>query len=145
MKPWMIITVVVAVLAVVLILMKRDNPTVTNDVQVPPTNNSQRVQEADQKEPVTPTTEQKISYDGSSFSPNELKITKGTKVIFENMSDSSMWVASDPHPTHTGLPSLNTGRGYGKGENYTYTFNESGSWGFHNHLNSSHTGKVVVN
>lgn len=56
-----------------------------------------------------------------------------------------MWVASDPHPTHTGLSGFDSGRGYGEGENYSFTFNEPGNWGFHNHLNSGDTGKIIVN
>jgi len=69
-----------------------------------------------------------------------------------------MWVASDPHPAHTGYdgtslaqhcatgstPSFDECSSVAKGSSYSFTFNKSGSWGYHNHANHSYAGTVVV-
>jgi hypothetical protein len=52
-----------------------------------------------------------------------------------------MHVASDPHPTHTNYPAFNSG---GSVSSWTFTFTLAGSWGYHNHQNSGHTGTIVV-
>ena len=55
---------------------------------------------------VTPTTTSgalksaTITYTSSGFSPSTVTIAKGGTVTFVNQSNGSMWVASNPHPTH---------------------------------------------
>ena len=85
-----------------------------------------------------------ITYDGKAFNPASITVKKGTAVTWTNNSDKSVWIASNPHPTHTGLPGLDELRGMVKGESYSYTFDKSGSFGYHNHLNPSAGGTVTV-
>lgn len=85
-----------------------------------------------------------ITYDGKAFNPASITVKKGTVVTWTNNSDKSVWVASNPHPTHTGLPGFDKLRGMGKGESYSYTFDKTGSFGYHNHLNTSAGGTVTV-
>jgi plastocyanin len=85
-----------------------------------------------------------ISFTGSTFTPTRLTVKVGDTVTFVNNSGGSMWVASDPHPTHIGLRGFDAGKNFAPGENYSYTFERAGSFGFHDHLNSSADGLITV-
>lgn len=85
-----------------------------------------------------------ITYTDDGFSTGSLRVKKGDTVSFRNDSTSGLWVASNPHPAHTGLNGFDAGHTLVSGETYIYTFNQIGTWGFHNHLHPSHTGTIVV-
>ena len=42
-----------------------------------------------------------VTYDGTSFSPPEVTVKKGGTVTFTSTA-GNVWVASGPHPQHTG-------------------------------------------
>lgn len=85
-----------------------------------------------------------IAYNGSSFSPSQLTIKAGDVVIFKNESDGSFWPASGPHPVHTNYPEFDAKKAIGPGQKYQFKFTKTGEWPFHDHLNSSATGKIIV-
>lgn len=97
-----------------------------------------------------------IVYSDSGFSPQTVTIAKGGQVEFINKSSMPLWVASNPHPAHTDYPEFDTpkilgGRMPNMNEDMQFTFNKSGSWGFHNHSASGddtavgeHPGTVIV-
>lgn len=85
-----------------------------------------------------------VTYNESGYSPAKITIKKGTKVTFVNNSSRSMWTASDPHPVHTDHSDFDPRKGSGRGDSYSYSFNESGTYNYHNHLFTSHRGSVVV-
>jgi plastocyanin len=86
-----------------------------------------------------------VTYSDSGFSPKSVTIKKGEAVTFVNESSGGMSVASDPHPTHTDYPGFDQFKSLEKGQkSYTFTFEKIGSWGYHNHINPSMTGTVVV-
>lgn len=99
-----------------------------------------------------PSVQRVVQYDGLAFSPNMITIKKGETVRFVNNGKNPMWVASAMHPTHTVYPTkggclgstFDACRGYGTGSSWEFTFDEVGSWGYHDHLNASAWGKVVV-
>jgi len=91
----------------------------------------------------TTTSSTTISYDGSSFSPSTVTVKAGSSIIVKNASSSSLDFDSDPHPTHTDNPELNIGN-ISPGKSVTITVNKKGTWGYHNHLNSSQHGTLVV-
>lgn len=101
---------------------------------------------------VVPSAQHIVQYDGSVFSPKTVTVKKGETVTFVNNGKNSMWVASAMHPTHTVYPTkggclgstFDACRGYGTGSSWEFTFDEVGSWGYHDHLNASAWGKVVV-
>lgn len=86
------------------------------------------------------------------FSPKELKVKKGDTVVWTNKGSSSSWPASAMHPTHSVYPeqggcissTFDACRGLNLGEAFKFVFNQVGSWSYHDHLNPSHFGKVVV-
>lgn len=114
-------------------------------------NNNQSNNDATQKQTTTdnPSTDvtredKLVTYTNSGFSPSSLTIKQGATVTFRNDSDNPLWVASNPHPTHTGLSGFDAGKNFDKGETYTFTFTKTGTWGYHNHPNSADTGEVIV-
>lgn len=80
----------------------------------------------------------------AGFSPTVLHVKVGTTVMFKNMSNEGLWVASNPHPVHTGLPGLDARKSYGNGEVYMFTFTKIGTFGYHNHLHPEMMGTIVV-
>jgi plastocyanin len=97
-----------------------------------------------------------VTYDGSAFSPSTVTIKKGDTVTW-NDSSGQMWVASSPHPAHTGYDgtsrTTHCAPGYtgatpfdqcSPGATYTFTFDKVGSWSYHDHMNPSSFGTVVV-
>ena len=85
-----------------------------------------------------------ISYTDSGFGQARAVINPGDSVVFRNDSSRSFWPASDPHPAHTELSAFDARSAVAPGQSYTMTFEQSGNWGFHNHLNSSEMGTVSV-
>ncbi len=80
----------------------------------------------------------------SGFAPQTVTVKKGTSVTFTNAGTSNMWVASDVHPTHQLLPGFDELTSVAKGGTYTYTFTKVGTWTYHNHLQPTVKGTVVV-
>jgi len=99
-----------------------------------------------------------ITYTDAGYSPSLITIKKGETVTWKNESSNLMWTASAMHPTHkvypgtdisacgtqTLLPMFDACAGVASGQSWSFTFNNVGTWGYHNHLNSSKFGKVIV-
>jgi plastocyanin len=95
-----------------------------------------------QTTPLSGTVTVKITATG--FNPSTLTVKKGTTIVFESADSPAHWPASDPHPSHTGLPGFDSLRGLTQGQTYSYTFNKVGTWGMHDHLNAFVKGSVTV-
>lgn len=101
--------------------------------------------EPDEQDGNTQAEENLVVYSESDgFSPRILRIQKGERVTFRNDSSVQLWVASDAHPTHDLLPGFDALDGILRGETFTYTFQQIGSWGYHNHLKAAHQGMIIV-
>jgi plastocyanin len=85
-----------------------------------------------------------VSYADSGFSPKSITVKLGDTVVFKNESSRDMWVASAPHPVHTDYPEFDAKKAYAKGEMYSFTFQKAGTWKFHNHMNPTDFGSIVV-
>jgi plastocyanin len=95
--------------------------------------------------PATPTQTLTVTYDGKSFSPSTITINKGDSITFINNNSDGMSVASNPHPTHTIYPEFDQYKTSERGQKeFTFTFTKIGSWGYHNHVNPSAVGTVIV-
>lgn len=102
------------------------------------------------KESPTPTSspsaqleERKVDVTKTGFEPEELRIKKGTKAVWENKSGGVANVSSTPHPIHSDFPFLNLGN-FEDGSSVEVVFEKAGTYTYHNHLNSSQTGTVIV-
>ncbi len=77
------------------------------------------------------------------FEPMILTINAGTTVAWTNKSDTTGNVSSDDHPTHQKYPPLNLGD-FPSGATVSLQFNEPGPYTYHDHLNPSTTGSIIV-
>lgn len=97
-----------------------------------------------------------VIYNSSGFFPQTLTVETGETVTWQS-EGPSMWVGSDQHPTHTEYAGTTTSEHCSDPssassrfdacedmDEYTFTFDRAGEWGYHNHLRSSHTGTIVV-
>lgn len=97
-----------------------------------------------------------VTYTDAGFSPKNIDVPPGTTVTFVNNSSHGMWVASDVHPSHTQYDgttlqqhcathsSFDECKPDGSGASYSFTFEKTGSFTYHNHVRANDTGVVVV-
>lgn len=97
-----------------------------------------------------------VAITAEGFSPKTLTVKAGTMVTFVNEDVNEHWPASAMHPTHmvypgSGIQKCGTGeaifdacKGLAQGESFSFTFDEIGSWKYHDHLNVPLTGTIVV-
>lgn len=87
---------------------------------------------------------EEIVYDGKNFQPSSLTVKVGDIVIFRNKSTKAFWPASNPHPAHTDYPEFDAKKAVAAGQTFEFKFTKEGTWKFHDHLNPTATGVVVV-
>lgn len=96
-----------------------------------------------------------VAYTDQGFSPNSVSISLGTIVTFVNQSSKGMWVASSKHPDHTVYSGTSLSQHCPDASNtafdqcstntsYSFTFNKVGTWKYHNHVNASDFGTIIV-
>jgi len=88
-----------------------------------------------------------ISYTDNGFSPSSTSLKLGGTLTWVNNSGSELQVAVNPHPTHTGDKAITEGEfvlALSQGQSKTVTVNKSGTFGYHNHLESGDTGSIRV-
>lgn len=97
-----------------------------------------------------------ISINANSFSPDSLTVNVGDIVTFINNDSATHWPASASHPTHTVYPGSSVSKcggnqaifdachGLAQDETFEFTFNEIGTWNYHDHLSPSMTGSITV-
>ncbi|OGD95101.1 hypothetical protein A3F02_03385 [Candidatus Curtissbacteria bacterium RIFCSPHIGHO2_12_FULL_38_9b] len=90
-----------------------------------------------------PVSANEITYTDSGFSPAQVTVKVGDTLTFTNNSSSAIQVNSAPHPAHTQFPELNIGT-IAAGESKSVTFTTVGTKKYHNHLNPSQNGQIVV-
>lgn len=135
MKKVLILLVVIAVLGGAWLVMK-DKSATDSEREI----NISEEQAADVNQQEADHT---ITYDGNAFSPTSLTVKKGDTIEIINNSGNDLDFASDPHPVHTGNSELNSGAIAPDGS-VTITVTKTGSYGYHNHLNDSHRGRIIV-
>jgi plastocyanin len=70
-------------------------------------------------------------------------INVGDTIVWMNMDLVNHQVASDPHPTHTGLPGLESDA-LVEHATYSFKFTKAGTFGYHDHLNPVLKGTITV-
>ncbi len=99
-----------------------------------------------------------VTYKESGYSPSTLTIKAGDTVTFKNQGPGGMWTASGMHPSHTVYSgttlqqhcpdsannSFDECQSVGTGQSWSFTFTKTGTWGYHNHVNASQFGKIIV-
>lgn len=101
----------------------------------------------------TPSAEKNVViYTDAGYSPSTLNIKAGATVTFKNNSSQSMRTASGVHPTHRLYPTtggcigstFDACKGVQPGGSWSFKFDIAGTWKYHNHLNPSDTGTIIV-
>jgi plastocyanin len=88
-----------------------------------------------------------ITYDNSGFSPKCIKVKSGTAVSWKNSGSTQIQIGADPHPSHTGNREVSDGQftlNVDPGATATSTLTTKGQHGFHNHLNPTAAGVIIV-
>ena len=85
-----------------------------------------------------------VSIDDIGFSEETITVRVGTTIVFTNNGQGLHQVASDPHPTHTNVPGLDSKRGLATGETFSFTFERAGTFTVHDHLAPSHKATIIV-
>lgn len=88
--------------------------------------------------------ERMVEITAGGFAPSELKIKVGATVKFTNRDSELHWPASGVHPTHEICPGFDALKGLAKDESYSFTFTAAKICPFHDHLNPSVKGTIVV-
>ena len=98
-----------------------------------------------------------IRYVNGSYVPDTVHVSVGSEVTWIN-DDEAFWPASNLHPTHTAYPGsginkcptsereriFDSCQPLGLGAEYSFRFNETGEWRFHDHVTPRATGTVIV-
>lgn len=139
-----IIIIVVAIVAIAgYLLFKSPSMTPTSDLTLELAPVAQEMPSAEQNV---------IIYADAGYSPTSLSVKTGATVTFKNEGSQAMWPASAIHPTHKIYPT--TGGCIGStfdaceeiqpGDSWSFQFDIAGTWKYHDHLNPSSTGIIVV-
>lgn len=142
-----VVIIVVVLLAIVLISKNNENTALAPVASGTPIVSSTPSPSAPADSNLAQDTSSKITvrYGTSGFSPLVVTVKKGQTVEFVNESGAGMSVASDPHPSHSIYPEFDQYKTSYKGQtSFIFTFDKLGSWKYHNHANSSHTGTIIV-
>ncbi len=91
----------------------------------------------------TESTAATIVFTNDGFTPNKLTVKTGTVVTVKNESSNRVQFSSDDHPTHREDPEINM-KTLAPGESGTFTAKTVGTHGFHDHIDDSKTGTLVV-
>ncbi|HKX23939.1 MAG TPA: cupredoxin domain-containing protein [Candidatus Saccharimonadales bacterium] len=135
--------ILVIVIAGAALWMLRKDPSATDSTNTTPTS-SDSSQSSTPNDAVTPTgSETTITYSDGGYSPSSITVKAGDKVIIKNASSHSMQFDSDPHPAHTINPELNVGA-VPAGQEMNFIVDTKGTFGYHNHLNPSQKGTIIV-
>ncbi len=97
-----------------------------------------------------------VRYTEEGFTPATITVPVGTSIMFVNESGREMWVGADEHPTHTNYDGTSKNEHCVEGEvsasfdqctrgdSYSFTFTKAGTFDYHDHVNASYRGTVVV-
>lgn len=86
-----------------------------------------------------------VEVTATALQPQTIKITKGGSVTWINKDTAPHHIASDPYPEASTLPGLNSGEALSSGDSYTHTFEQAGTFTYHDQLNPTILkGTVVV-
>ena len=94
--------------------------------------------------PPPPPPPKTVTISGSGFSPSLITINVGDTVKWVNNDSKAHEPASNDHPSHEIYSAFDSDPGIGAGSSWSFKFNNTGTWYYHDHRSSSKTGVVVV-
>lgn len=85
-----------------------------------------------------------IIFTDDGFADAAYTVKPSATVLVRNNSSRSLQFSSDDHPTHRNEPQLNTSVIRPHQATTFVAPDEPGEYGFHDHINAQHTGKLIV-
>jgi plastocyanin len=79
----------------------------------------------------------------TGFEPATLSVKRGTKIIWTNTDADLHQIASNPYPKGTDLASLKS-EILNNDQTYTYTASTTGTFGYHDQMQPTINGTIVV-
>lgn len=101
-----------------------------------------RKQEEEPAQNIVATATIMINEDG--FAPADIKIKRGTVVIWNNQDPSPHRIVSGPYPSHSNLEALDSKTNIDTNSSYRFTFDKAGAFPYFDELNPKHTGTITV-
>jgi plastocyanin domain-containing protein len=92
----------------------------------------------------TDITETTVVLTERGYEPAHIEIRRGTRVVFKTTRKQEYWPASNTHPWHRIYPTFDPKEPVQPSESWTFTFDQIGTWGYHDHLRPFFTGTVKV-
>ncbi|MBP9757327.1 MAG: hypothetical protein KBD06_01890 [Candidatus Pacebacteria bacterium] len=80
----------------------------------------------------------------TGFVPSKITIRKGQAIVFTSQWGKDFWPAADFHPTHGVYPTFDPKRPLKADESWRFVFDRAGVWTFHDHLQESMVGTIIV-
>jgi len=78
------------------------------------------------------------------YEPSDFTVPVGTKVTFTSVTGKPHWPASNLHPTHEQYSEFDPKRPIEPEESWSFVFDKSGRWDFHDHIRSYYAGTIYV-
>ena len=92
-----------------------------------------------------PHNESMVRITSSGFEPATIIVKKGDSLRFVNQDQKVHRIVSDPHPTHALLPGFDSIEPLEQAESYSFIFEKTGTFTYHDELNPlTLKGTVVV-
>ncbi|MEX2090759.1 MAG: hypothetical protein WD989_01340 [Candidatus Paceibacterota bacterium] len=85
-----------------------------------------------------------IELNEDGFSPKEVAVVRGQKVVFKTTRDKPFWPASDLHPTHGIYPEFDPQEPIEPEKAWSFQLNKAGEWKYHDHLFPYYRGVINV-
>lgn len=86
-----------------------------------------------------------VAITNNGFIPSVVQIRLNQGVVFTNISSSLHYIKSDPYPLNNTLKELDSINPLSKNSSYTYIFNKTGTYTYHDDLNPyTFKGSVIV-
>lgn len=85
-----------------------------------------------------------VTLSANGFTPKEITIKTGTRIIWFNNREEKASVNSDPYPVNSYWKFLNLGS-FDNGQRFSLIFDKPGAYSYHNQYKSEQTGTITVN
>ena len=108
-----------------------------------PISQTQTTQTQDEATPETTEEGITIVFTDDGFEEDSYTVKAGQTVTVKNNSSVEVEFSSDEHPTHTDNPELNM-EDLQPGQEQTFTPNNPGTWGIHDHKHAQFTTSLTV-
>lgn len=80
----------------------------------------------------------------NGFEPENIEINAGDTIVFKTTSGKHFWPASDIHPTHGIYPEFDPQDAVAPDKTWSFKFEKTGTFRYHDHLAPYFTGRIIV-